>query len=75
MTTNQNFISCEGIWSVNAGVPTCQGQLKLYTADEMVSLLTQGETLTTEESNQLIEGTLLLFATVFAFLIIRKAIF
>lgn len=71
---NQNFISCEGVWSVNAGVPTCNGQLKLYTADEMVSLLQQPETLTTEDANQLIVASLSLFAIVFVFLVARKAL-
>ncbi|WP_339514261.1 hypothetical protein [Pseudomonas sp. RL_15y_Pfl2_60] len=66
-----NFLACEGDWLVSAeGVPTCNGSLVSLTQQEMQDL--NGSALTWDQVSELQSQTIILFATVFAFLILKK---
>lgn len=73
---SQSFLVCvNGDWHASGSTPQCSGSLQSYTAKEVASLIEQEkESLTTDEANQLLSATVLLFALVFGILIIKKAI-
>ena len=65
-----NFLACDGVWSVVAGAISCDGLLVTITSEEIASEINPA--LTIEESQALIDATLILFAMVFGFLVIKK---
>ena len=68
-----NFIACDGTWSAGpAGEIQCTGQLVAITGEEMRAEISPG--LTDEEAGLLKDATIGLFAVVFVFLVLRKAI-
>lgn len=66
-----NFLACDGSWSVASGSIACNGTLITITSEEIAEEINPG--LTLEESDMLIDASIALFATVFFFLILRKA--
>lgn len=67
-----NFLGCDGDWLVNeAGNPVCNGQLVAFTEQEMAG---QTSGLTWDDVSQLQGEVLILFAGVFGFLVLRKAL-
>lgn len=68
-----NFLGCDGSWTVGAsGEAICNGTPVSYTAEQL-SGVTQSP-LAIEDVNQLMDGTLYLFATVFGFLALKKVL-
>lgn len=68
-----NFLACEGEWSVDAaGSPVCSGTLVTLTVEEMQGLY--GSALTWEQVSELQGEAIVLFATVFGFLALKKAL-
>lgn len=65
-----NFLACDGSWSVVSGSISCDGLLVTITSEEIAAEINPA--LTIEESQQLIDATLILFALVFGFLVIKK---
>ncbi|KRW59942.1 hypothetical protein [Pseudomonas sp. TTU2014-080ASC] len=68
-----NFLACEGDWLIGAdGSPTCTGALVSLTVEEMQSLY--GSALSWEDVQQLQGEAIILFATVFGFLVLKKVL-
>lgn len=68
-----NFLACEGDWFVGAGgEPTCSGQLVSLTHEEMQAL--NGSALTWDQVSELQGEIITLFALVFGFLVLKKAL-
>lgn len=68
-----NFIVCDGDWGVRVGGGiVCSGQLSAVTAEELRTSLDQGSGLSWEDAMALKDEVLILFATVFAFLVLKK---
>lgn len=68
-----NFLACDGSWLVGAaGEIQCTGTLLTLTSEEIREVVSPG--LTLEESQALVDASLALFALVFVFLVLRKAI-
>jgi hypothetical protein len=66
-----NFLACEGDWLVGAdGEPICTGQLLNLSREEMQNLY--GSALDWTQVTQLQGETIVLFALVFGFLILKK---
>jgi hypothetical protein len=66
-----NFLSCDGTWTVGAGGIDCDGTLVTITSQEIAEELSS-PALTLEETELLIDATLIVFAMVFGFLVIKK---
>lgn len=66
-----NFLTCDGSWSVGAGGITCDGALITITSEEIAEEIAS-PALTLEETEALIDATLILFAMVFGFLVLKK---
>lgn len=66
-----NFLACDGSWSVDAGGINCVGTLITITGEEIAEEIAS-PALTLEETQMLIDATLILFAIVFGFLVIKK---
>lgn len=66
-----NFLACDGSWSVDAGGINCVGTLITITSEEMADELVS-PALTLEETEMLIDATIILFAVVFGFLVLKK---
>ncbi|MCY1290761.1 hypothetical protein D9M69_525230 [compost metagenome] len=68
-----NFILCDGEWGQGAGGEiVCTGQLSALTVEEFRASLDQGSGLTWEDAQALKDEVLILFAGVFAFLVLKK---
>lgn len=68
-----NFITCDGSWTVGgAGEIQCAGQLVTITGEEIRAELSPG--LTDEETKLLLDSAIELFALVFVFLVLKKAL-
>lgn len=68
-----NFLACEGDWSLGAaGEPICSGSLVSLTEQEMQSL--SGAALTWDDVAELQGEAITLFAVVFGFLVLKKAL-
>lgn len=68
-----NFIACDGDWSVGvAGELQCTGQLVSIADDELQSLI--GSALTWDDVSDLQGEAIILFATVFGFLVLKKVL-
>ncbi|MDD0844621.1 hypothetical protein [Pseudomonas sp. Gutcm_11s] len=68
-----NFLACEGDWSVGAaGEPICTGTLVSLTQEEMQALY--GTALTWDQVAELQGEVITLFAVVFGFLALKKAL-
>lgn len=66
-----NFLACDGTWTVGAGGIDCDGTLVTITSQEIAEELSS-PALTLEETELLIDATLIVFAMVFGFLVIKK---
>lgn len=68
-----NFIACDGSWTAGvSGEVLCTGQLVAITGEEIRAELSPG--LTPEETQQLVDSAIELFALVFIFLVLKKAV-
>ncbi|WAE53793.1 hypothetical protein [Stutzerimonas frequens] len=68
-----NFLACDGDWLQDAdGSPICSGSLVALTVEEMQSLY--GSALTWDQVSELQGEAIVLFATVFGFLVLKKAL-
>ncbi|MHA6494719.1 hypothetical protein ACX0MV_15950 [Pseudomonas borbori] len=68
-----NFLACEGDWSVGpGGEPICTGSLVSLTREEMQSLY--GSALSWDQVAELQGEVITLFAVVFGFLVLKKAL-
>ncbi|PIA69474.1 hypothetical protein CDR19_18500 [Ectopseudomonas toyotomiensis] len=68
-----NFIACDGEWSAGAsGELLCTGQLVSIADDEMQGLI--GSALTWDDVSELQGEAMILFATVFGFLVLKKVL-
>lgn len=68
-----NFIACEGDWTVGAaGELQCTGQLVSVADDEMQGLT--GSALSWDDVSELQGEAMILFATVFGFLVLKKVL-
>lgn len=68
-----NFIACDGAWSAGAsGELLCTGTLVSIPGEEMQNL--SGSALTWDQVSELQGEAIILFATVFGFLILKKAL-
>lgn len=68
-----NFLACEGDWSVGeSGIPACTGTLVVLTEQEMQSLY--GAALDWDQVAELRGEVIVLFAVVFGFLALKKAL-
>lgn len=68
-----NFLACDGDWLQGAdGPPICSGSLVALTVEEMQSLY--GSALTWDQVSELQGEAIVLFATVFGFLVLKKAL-
>ena len=68
-----NFLACDGDWLQGAdGSPICSGSLVDITVEEMQSLY--GSALTWDQVSELQGEAIVLFATVFGFLVLKKAL-
>lgn len=68
-----NFLACEGDWSVGAGgEPICTGTLVSLTSEEMQTLY--GSALSWDQVAELQGEVITLFAIVFGFLVLKKAL-
>ncbi|SDR70237.1 hypothetical protein SAMN05216198_0116 [Halopseudomonas litoralis] len=65
------FLACDGAWSVGSGAIACDGTLITITSEEIAEEISS-PALTPEESQQLIDASLLIFAAVFGFLVLKK---
>ena len=66
-------ISCDGDWLQGAdGTPVCSGSLVALTVEEMQSLY--GAALSWEQVSELQAEAIVLFATVFGFLVLKKVL-
>lgn len=66
-----NFLACDGTWTVGAGGIACDGTLVTITSQEIAEEL-GSPALSLEETEMLIDATLILFAMVFGFLVTKK---
>lgn len=66
-----NFLACDGVWSVGSGAIACDGTLITITSGEIAEEISS-PALTPEETQQLIDASLILFALVFGFLVLKK---
>lgn len=66
-----NFLACDGSWSVDAGGINCVGTLITITSEEIAEEISS-PALTLEETQSLIDATIILFAMVFGFLVLKK---
>ncbi|MDR8016005.1 hypothetical protein [Ectopseudomonas guguanensis] len=67
------FIACDGDWTVGAaGELQCTGQLVSVASGEMQSLM--GPALTWDDVSELQGEAMVLFATVFGFLVLKKVL-
>ena len=68
-----NFLACDGDWSSGAsGEPICTGTLVSLSQQEMQSLY--GAALTWDDVAELRGEIIVLFAIVFGFLVLKKAL-
>ncbi len=68
-----NFLACEGDWSVGVdGEPICTGTLVSLTSEEMQTLY--GSALSWDQVAELQGEVITLFAIVFGFLVLKKAL-
>ncbi len=68
-----NFLACDGDWLQGVdGSPVCSGQLVSLTVEEMQGLY--GSALTWDQVSELQGEAIVLFATVFGFLVLKKAL-
>lgn len=69
------FLGCNGTWQkiAQTNAVGCSGELVMLTAQELQAVV-NSPALTTEETAQLLDATLLLFATVFGFLVLKKVL-
>lgn len=68
-----NFIACDGDWTVGAaGELQCTGQLVSVASEEMQGLT--GSALTWDDVSELQGEAMILFATVFGFLVLKKVL-
>jgi len=68
-----NFLACDGSWSTGpGGEPVCTGTLVSLTQQEMQSLY--GAALTWADVSELQGEVVTLFALVFGFLVLKKAL-
>jgi len=69
-----NFIACGGTWTLGAaGEIGCSGELRSYTVEEMRTELIS-DSLTAEDSQELLWLTIPIFAAVFGVLVIKKVL-
>jgi len=67
-----NFIACDGDWSAGAsGELLCTGTLVSVPGDELQGF---GSALTWDQVSELQGEAIILFATVFGFLVLKKAL-
>lgn len=67
-----NFIACDGDWSAGAsGELLCTGTLVSVPGDELQGF---GSALTWDQVSELQGEAIILFATVFSFLVLKKAL-
>lgn len=66
-----NFLACDGTWTVGTGGIACDGTMVTITSQEIAEELSS-PALTFEETELLIDATLMLFVMVFGFLVIKK---
>ena len=69
-----NFLACDGTWTTGATGITCNGNLLTVTEQEITDLVISASSLTTEDVQLLLGGTMTLFALVFGFLVLRKVL-
>ena len=69
-----NFLACDGDWIVGGGGISCDGTLITITSQEISEEVRSAYSLSTEDAGQLLDATILLFAAVFSFLILRKVL-
>ena len=68
-----NFLACEGEWVAGpGGEPICAGQLLNLTSEEMQGLY--GIALSWDQVSELQGETIVLFALVFGFLVLKKVL-
>lgn len=69
-----NFLACDGSWTFGgAGEISCSGTLSAYTSQELRDELSKSS-LSAEETQQMLDATLLLFSIVFGFLVLKKVL-
>lgn len=66
-----NFLACDGSWSFDAGGINCVGTLITITSEEIAEEISS-PALTLEETQSLIDATIILFAMVFGFLVLKR---
>ncbi len=64
-----NFISCNGTWAQSNGAITCSGTLVTVAREELAPA-----GLSSEDRDQLLDQTIVLFAVIFGILAVRKAL-
>lgn len=68
-----NLLLCDAGWALGEGGEiVCTGQLSAVTVEEFRASLDQGSGLTWEDAQTLKDEVLILFAGVFAFLLLKK---
>ncbi len=68
-----NFIACDGAWTAgSSGELLCTGTLVSIPGEEMQNL--SGSALTWDQVSELQGEAIILFATVFGFLVLKKAL-
>jgi hypothetical protein len=68
------FLGCDGLWLLHNGVLHCDGDLQTFTAEQLKQELQIPVSLTEEEADELLWWAVGIFAAVFFFLVLRKAI-
>lgn len=69
-----NFLACTGNWHVIEGSITCDSSLVTLTSLELAAELKTQSAVSLEEVSLLIDASLLLFAIVFGFLVLKKVL-
>lgn len=69
-----NFLACTGNWQVIEGSITCDSSLVTLTSQELAAELKTQSAVSLEEVSLLIDASLLLFAIVFGFLVLKKVL-
>lgn len=69
-----NFLACTGNWQVIEGSITCDSTLVTLTSQELAAELKTQSAVSLEEVSLLIDASLLLFAIVFGFLVLKKVL-
>lgn len=63
------ILACDGQWQTSSGTPVCSGTLAAVDANQIPN-----NGITTEQAGELIDASIYLFAIVFGFLALRKAL-